>query len=155
MQTPTPTGTSVSNHDELKAWAAAETIKGVDLTLFNAFLPTYTELATAARALLAAYGGDVPDWLRAEAARLEQAASGAQVIPPDLWHLFYIEAHSDEEVAGYLASAQSGSEQKAEELARAALEDELPAGWDVTHSSHKGIVDRDIFERLWSAEGAE
>lgn len=71
----------------------------------------------------------------------------------DPWHLFFVEATGGDEttgdlVKGFVISGQSGSELKAEELVRAALEDDLPEGWHVTHSRKLGMCDGDIYEQV-------
>lgn len=67
---------------------------------------------------------------------------------PDPWHLFYVEAADDDGTHAYLVSAQSGSQDKARELAEATVRDELcgteesPA--TIEHVGFIGIVDGDV-----------
>jgi hypothetical protein len=71
----------------------------------------------------------------------------------DPWHLFYIEAEGgdDDRCWHWLVSAQSGSQEKAEELARAAVDDVIPEGMAVSHSHFVAIVDRDVFDECGAA----
>lgn len=66
------------------------------------------------------------------------------------WHLFYVEAEGheegDERCWSWLVSAQSGSEEKAEELARNAVDDVIPESMAVSHSHFVCISDRDVFD---------
>lgn len=80
------------------------------------------------------------------------AKVGAHYAAP--WHLFYIEASDEDGTRAFMVSAQSGSQQKAQELAEASVAiegspdpgDEDPMTID--HTRHIGIVDRDVFERI-------
>lgn len=74
----------------------------------------------------------------------------------DPWHLFYVAAESgeegDERVWHWLVSAQAGSQTKAEELARAAVDDVIPESMAISHSHFVCICDRDVFDEC-GAEG--
>lgn len=87
-------------------------------------------------------------------AALSQALAGG----PDPWHLFEVECNGGDDSTGdlwrkYIVSAQSGSEQKAEELARAAVDDEAGDGWTVTNCKRLGAGCGDIFHRVCSFAG--
>lgn len=65
-----------------------------------------------------------------------------------MWHLFHVEtAGSSGRVRGFVVSAESGSESKAQELAEAACLEESPAGWAV--ASCKSL-EGDVFLRVRS-----
>lgn len=68
----------------------------------------------------------------------------------DPWHLFYVEAEGheegDERCWHWLVSAQSASQAKAEELARAAVDDVIPESMHVSHSHFVCVADRDVFD---------
>ncbi len=55
----------VADHDERRVLIVRET-------------ESVTEVLSSAKALLAAFGGNVPDWLRHEAARLDRAVAQAE-----------------------------------------------------------------------------
>lgn len=74
----------------------------------------------------------------------------------DAWHLFYIEATGGDDATGdkvrtFLVSADSGCERKAEEMARYAVDDFLPAGWTVTRSEYICYCGTDIFKEVTQA----
>lgn len=72
-----------------------------------------------------------------------------RVSDADPWHLFYIVATgSKDREWRYLVSAQSGSDQKAEELARAAVDDKCPQSMRVESSEYVCIVAEDMFIEL-------
>lgn len=73
------------------------------------------------------------------------------------WHLFRIEAEvnpdpCDSTLKGFVVSALSDSQAKAEELARAAVEDHdsVPdaESCGVTYCGYLGVIDRDVFQEL-------
>lgn len=67
---------------------------------------------------------------------------------PDPWHLFVIEVGDADGTHAFVVSAQSGSEDKARELAEAAaLDDErVGEGAIVCHARRLGEVDIDVFD---------
>ena len=83
-------------------------------------------------------------------AEIEAAAQIEDARAAQGWHLFYIEASDDDGVHGFIVSAESASEAKAEELARASVLDHESVGTDaepgaIDHCEYLGPTDRDTF----------
>lgn len=97
---------------------------------------------------------DAAQRMQDAAERFERSPAATPVRPDvsggDPWHLFYVEAQGAEEgdvrCWHWLVSAQSASQIKAEELARAAVDDVIPESMYVSHAHFVCISDRDVFD---------